>query len=534
MKDLAKAKTSRHLSVINITAVAAILLGIYFSWGVSKNNASPVSASESSITNSTTFSDNFNNRQKSGWVKVDEAGKASNWAVNNYGVLTQSGNTGGGATTRLALNKPGTYALFGNANWTDYEYSASIASTDNDGMGVIFRYKDKDNYYRFTMNSQLGYRRLVKKQAGRFTVLAEKNAGYKPGSWYKLKVRAVGSNIQVYINNHVAFDVVDSSISRGRVGLYSWYQSNSYFDDVKVDTSLDSFTLAVLPDTQYYTRFYPSVFTAQTRWLASARAKKNIAYVLHEGDITDTNSTTEWSRAVSSMSYLDGKLPYVIVGGNHDLPIDRLNQNFPVSKFRQMPTFGSTYANGRIDNSYHLFDAGGVKWLVIALEWGPRNEILAWANKIAERYPNRKVIVLTHAYLYSDSTLQGSRQGHVKAWEPDAPGNNGVGIWNKFVKKQPNVQYVLNGHIWGGGGTGRLVSNGDNGNKVYQMLSDYQGLDSPSASGKNVGKNGGNGYLRLLTFYPSQRRVEVKTYSPYLKKYLTDSDNQFELTDVDF
>ena len=61
-----------------------------------------------------------------------------------------------------------------------------------------------------------------------------------------------------------------------------------------------------------------------------------------------------------------------------------------------------------MDNCYHFFSAGGVDWLVFSLEFGPRNEVLAWANQVATNYPNRRVIVLTHTHIYSDNTLHGS------------------------------------------------------------------------------------------------------------------------------
>jgi hypothetical protein len=50
------------------------------------------------------------------------------------------------------------------------------------------------------------------------------------------------------------------------------------------------------------------------------------------------------------------------------------------------------------------------------------------------------------------------------------------------------------------------------------MLSNYQVL-----------ANGGDGWIRLLTFHPSSNTVDVKTYSPYLNSYKTDSKNQFTI-----
>jgi hypothetical protein len=40
---------------------------------------------------------------------------------------------------------------------------------------------------------------------------------------------------------------------------------------------------------------------------------------------------------------------------------------------------------------------------------------------------------------------------------------------------------------------------------------------------------GGEGYLRLMTFFPAQRRVAVRTYSPYRDRFKTDAGNDFDL-----
>jgi hypothetical protein len=73
---------------------------------------------------------------------------------------------------------------------------------------------------------------------------------------------------------------------------------------------------------------------------------------------------------------------------------------------------------------------------------------------------------------------------------------------------------VLNGHFHG---SGRRADLGDNGNLVNQMLSDYQDLP-----------NGGDGYMRIMTFRPAENRVDVETFSPTLQKDLTtEGENNF-------
>jgi len=100
--------------------------------------------------------------------------------------------------------------------------------------------------------------------------------------------------------------------------------------------------------------------------------------------------------------------------------------------------------------------------------------------------------------------------------------NDGEMMWEKLVSQFPNILIVVSGHVLNSG-TGRLVSTGKHGNKVYQMLANYQ-----------KGVKGGNGFLRILKIDPKKKRISVKTYSPYTGQYNADTEHQFEFQEVDF
>ena len=85
----------------------------------------------------------------------------------------------------------------------------TASTPDNDGIGVVFHYQDENNYERFSMDSQRHYRRLVKKVDGRFTNLAETDAGYRPGTRYRIRVLSVGSSISIYLNGSLVLQAVD-------------------------------------------------------------------------------------------------------------------------------------------------------------------------------------------------------------------------------------------------------------------------------------------------------------------------------------
>jgi len=294
-------------------------------------------------------------------------------------------------------------------------------------------------------------------------------------------------------------------------------------------------SLVILPDTQHYVQKYPGMLHMQTQWLLENKNKYNIAYVLQAGDVTNNNIKTQWQRASQAFARLDGKMPYALALGNHDFGLngktnDRTtmaNDYFPVSRFKKMPTFGGTMEPGKIDNTFHTFKAGGKNYIVISLEFGPRNEALEWANQIVKKYPNHKVIILTHAYLYSDSTrndwqIAGKDEKYnpheYKISKTATTINDGQEMWDKLVKKHPNIFMTINGHVLNDG-LGYRVDKGDNGNNVHQMLVNFQMLPV-----------GGEAWLRILSFMPDDKTVEVRDYSPLYEEFNAGEENKYTIT----
>lgn len=298
-----------------------------------------------------------------------------------------------------------------------------------------------------------------------------------------------------------------------------------------------SWTLAILPDTQVYAQRHPELFEAQTRWIAQNVKARNIKYVLHLGDITNRNTRSQWEIAQRTIAHLDGVVPYALVPGNHDLGLNGkaetrdtfLHEYFPPEKFQGWPTFGGVMEPGRLDNNYHVFKAGGHDWIVIGLEFGPRDGAVDWANRVLAEHPNHLGILVTHVYLDNDDTRHDRvADGRPRAESPHAavyklnqlPGgvNDGGELWRKLASRHPRMVFVLNGHVLGDG-VARLTSPGVHGNAVHQILSNYQ----------VVRPHGGNGFLRLLEFLPDGETVQARTYSPALNAYKTDPQNQFTL-----
>ena len=280
-------------------------------------------------------------------------------------------------------------------------------------------------------------------------------------------------------------------------------------------------TVVVLPDTQYYAHYHPDTFPAQTRWILQEKAARKIAVVLHVGDVVDDAfETAEWNVAGPAMRILDGKLPYVLVPGNHDIGLDRssiINDYFSPDS---MPWIANTMTTGQIENNFALVDIGPRVWLVVGLEYGPRDAVVAWADSVLKAYANRPAILLTHAYLDGADGTRYQRPDQAfypSGYTPEQGINDGEMLWQKLVVPNPNVHLVLCGHY----GVARQTSARPDGSLVHEIVSDYQWWE---------GVDDGFGYLRAMEFDYAKKEIRVQTYSPTRRSFLTDDVNQFTLS----
>ena len=281
----------------------------------------------------------------------------------------------------------------------------------------------------------------------------------------------------------------------------------------------ENFTIVVLPDTQYYSQSYPWIFENQTEWIVQNENALNIVFVSHLGDIVNVNNTDyQWRYADNAMRILDGKVPYGILPGNHDMNggySPRLGAGatyyenyFPASRYQGYSYWGGSYDSTSVTssspnmNNYQLFSAGGMNFIALNLQYNPPADVLSWADNVLTKYPDRRAIISTHSYLDTSGSLTD---------------DGGKQIHDNVVVPEKNVFLVLCGHWSYSGEAAQKIDNLGT-RTVYQLLSDYQDQTS-----------GGYGWLRIMKFVPSENTIYVKTYSPYLNQYWTDSANQFEL-----
>lgn len=290
----------------------------------------------------------------------------------------------------------------------------------------------------------------------------------------------------------------------------------------------ESFTLPVLPDTQIAVNRKPEMLHSQIDWLAKNAAPLKMPIVLHVGDIVDFHNDKQWTTASEAFKVLDdAKIPYALAVGNHDTAAvgensgsaapgnvnlnlrntEKFNSYFPVTRF---PAQKGRYEEGKSDNAYYTFEAGGLNWLVLTLEFCSRQGPVDWANQIIPQFPHHNVIILTHFHLTSKGEINKTNAGY---------GNlTCQSIFDQMIKKHANVLLVLSGHVdtsaW-------RTDSGEQGNTIYQILQDYQGED------------GGGGYIRLLDIDPDAGTIAARMYSPFYDKTKDDKSN-FTITGVKF
>jgi hypothetical protein len=292
------------------------------------------------------------------------------------------------------------------------------------------------------------------------------------------------------------------------------------------------FTIAILPDTQYYTSEKNGgkneMFKAQTDWIVKNAAKEKIAYVIQLGDISDDGEkfAKEWENASEAMYVLDKPqpgypkgIPYGLAVGNHDqtksqYPLtgktDFYNKYFGIAHFQDKPWYGGHYRNDN-DSHYDLFTAGGINFISIYFEYDSYDEDIEnlnnWASDLLVKYKDRKAILVSHSIVHFNKTAGTNEKAFPKF------SKQGQRIFDR-LKRYPNVFMTLSGHVGDHGEGFRL--DGYAGNIIKSYLSDYQSRP-----------NGGHGLMRLMSFSKSKDLISVRTFSPYTGEEEKDGDSDF-------
>jgi len=115
-------------------------------------------------------------------------------------------------------------------------FRAESGKVDQAG-GLVFRYKDNNNYYVLRGNALENNVRLYAIVNGNRRQIGGKNTKVTPNEWHLLKVICKADKIQCFFENTKVFEVSDDTFDSGSVGLWTKSDSYTYFDDLVIQES---------------------------------------------------------------------------------------------------------------------------------------------------------------------------------------------------------------------------------------------------------------------------------------------------------
>lgn len=333
-----------------------------------------------------------------------------------------------------------------------------------------------------------------------------------------------------FLGNWDQARVEDSSKEEG-VGFYLG-NYEKYIDIEEVEEF--DYTISAVPDIQCTNHHKPALLDYDFDTVVAKKDELNLQYICFLGDLTDTcdrdNRLTfpEWNRVTKNFVKFDeAGISYGFIPGNHDYDdgggrtrsCEVFNRFLPYSKYSQKDYFGGAYFKGAMQNYFNIKNICGVDYLFMQLEFGPRDEVLTWANRVLDAYPNHRAVISTHSYLEPDGTITNPqdryapREGYGIGGGNSA--NNGIDMFEKVISQHSNVFMVWSGHCSSDDIIYR-VDKGVHGNKIHTFLIDAQGSFFTAPCD----------VFSYFKINEARKTANVYWYSPENDKYLN-SQNQF-------
>ncbi len=138
-----------------------------------------------------------------------------------------------------------------DADSTDYRFPVAVANEPllrdvrlsvrckpvsgkvDQACGLVFRYRDQDNYYVTRANALENNVRLYHVVKGDRRQFAGWNGTVSSGAWHSLRIDAIGDHFEVYWDDKKVIDAHDKTFTdAGKVGLWTKADSVTYFDDL--------------------------------------------------------------------------------------------------------------------------------------------------------------------------------------------------------------------------------------------------------------------------------------------------------------
>lgn len=174
-----------------------------------------------------------------GWsVAMTNRGAAPKWEIRR----DQSAPTQPHVLAQVSSQRDGgrfPLAIFDGAQLRDGDVSVRmkpVAGKEVLAGGVVFRYRDENNYYLARANVREQNVAIFKVEDGqRIPITDPVSYPLTANTWKIMKISLRGSRIQLYMSHRRIIETRDSTFSEpGKVGLWTVSDSVTYFDDFRV------------------------------------------------------------------------------------------------------------------------------------------------------------------------------------------------------------------------------------------------------------------------------------------------------------
>jgi hypothetical protein len=167
--------------------------------------------------------------------------------------------TGGGAegkwVVRLDKSSPGNHVLVQeSADPTDSRFPLAVVKDSaykdvtlsvrakpisgkvDQGFGLVWRYRDADNYYVTRCNADENNCRIYHVVAGKRVAFQNRDVKVATNVWHTLKLEAAGNHFVVWFDGTKILDATDDTFKdAGKVGLWTKADSVIAFDDLTIE-----------------------------------------------------------------------------------------------------------------------------------------------------------------------------------------------------------------------------------------------------------------------------------------------------------
>jgi hypothetical protein len=123
------------------------------------------------------------------------------------------------------------------ADYADVDVSVNgkaISGKVDQGIGLVFRFRDPQSYYVVRANALENNVRLYKMVDGRRKQIAGADVKVTSAQWHTLRVVARGDHLVCSYEGQKLIDVQDATYTKGKVGLWTKADSVTAFDDLTV------------------------------------------------------------------------------------------------------------------------------------------------------------------------------------------------------------------------------------------------------------------------------------------------------------